>query len=83
MPASFAHALSFVLALSILWNTFRRRRGVLTEPNGNAGGTLQNRNPPKDRAMTSDDDFAQLDDVAFLAERKRVRECWSTRQSMR
>ena len=54
-------------------NTFRRRHGVLTDPHGSAGGTHQSRNP-EDKAMTSDEDFSQLDDPAFLAERKRVRE---------
>jgi hypothetical protein len=53
--------------------TFRRRHGVLTDPHGSAGGTHQSRNP-KDKTMTSDEDFSQLDDPAFLAERKRVRE---------
>jgi hypothetical protein len=53
--------------------TFRRRHGVLTDPHGSVGGTHQNRNP-EDKAMTSDEDFSQLDDPAFLAERKRVRE---------
>jgi hypothetical protein len=30
--------------------------------------------PPKDKAMTSDEDFTQLSDPVFLAERRRVRE---------
>jgi hypothetical protein len=58
-----------------LFITFRRRHGALTESNGSVGGTHQSRHPRAVRAMTSDDDFTQLDDLAFLAiERRRVRE---------
>ena len=41
---------------------------------GSVGGTYQSRHPRAARAMSSDDDFTQLDDQAFLAERRRVRE---------
>jgi hypothetical protein len=57
-----------------LFITFRRRHGVLTEPDGSAGGTHQSRNPRAARAMTSDEEFTQLGDPEFLAERRRVRE---------
>jgi hypothetical protein len=36
------------------------------------GGTTQSRNP-RASTMTSDEDFSQLDDPEFLAERSRVR----------
>jgi hypothetical protein len=57
-----------------LFITFRRRHGALTESNGSVGGTHQSRYSRAARAMTSDNDFTQLDDLAFLAERRRVRE---------
>ena len=56
-----------------LFITFCRRHGALTESNGSVGGTHQSRHPRAVRAMTSDDDFTQLDDLAFI-ERRRVRE---------
>jgi hypothetical protein len=55
-------------------HTLRRRHGVLTETSwGTAAGRTRVATP-EDKAMTSDDDFTLLDDPAFLAERKRVRE---------
>jgi hypothetical protein len=39
---------------------------------GRDGGTTQSRNP-RALTMTSDEDFSQLDDPEFLAERSRVR----------
>jgi hypothetical protein len=73
MAVMLSQVLRAVPALGKDLNTFRRRHGVLTDPHGSVGGTHQNRNP-EDKAMTSDEDFSQLDDPAFLAERKRVRE---------
>jgi hypothetical protein len=45
-----------------LFTTFRRRHGALTESNGSVGGTHQSRYSRAAR------------DLAFLAERRRVRE---------
>jgi hypothetical protein len=73
MCAIMPRPLPVELALGILWDTFRRRHGVLTDPDGSAGGTHQ-RPTPEDKTMTSDEDFTRLDDPAFLAERRRVRE---------
>jgi hypothetical protein len=57
-----------------LFITFRRRHGVLTEPNRERRRDAPEPPPKAVRAMSSDDDFTHLDDQAFLAERRRIRE---------
>lgn len=64
------------LALGTVSNTFRRRRGALTEPQRERRRDAPKLRNPWTRARTMDDDteFSTMDDPAFLAERKRVRE---------
>jgi hypothetical protein len=57
-----------------LFITFRRRHGALTESKWERRRDAPSRHPRAARAMSSDEDFTQLDDQAFLAERRRVRE---------
>jgi hypothetical protein len=69
-----AHCLPQVRWFSQSYHTFRRRSRCANRPPLGAAAGRTKAATPKDKAMTSDDDFTQLDDPAFLAERTRVRE---------
>lgn len=61
----------------MLWNTFRCRYGVLTESEPwerQRSGPKLCKPPDESKAMDDETEFTTMDDPAFLAERKRVRE---------
>ena len=73
MTVMLSQVLRAVPALGKDLSTFRRCHGVLTDPPWERRRDAPEPQP-EDKAMPSDEDFSQLDDPAFLAERKRVRE---------